>query len=174
MFAKHDEDIWYYDEVHPNALQNVNIIGFAFENVEVFSMDHDVIEEIVMENYKESFIYRHEEDDAIKKPFKMASVDFFRLELRKDKLEDTSHVCLDGMFSGTDEENIESLAQHFSIPDLVAITLFDTDRKEMVDFYIPWEGDSEYVNDAVIVEEKSKHISIKAMSKEFLEKHQKA
>lgn len=166
-FAKHPDEMWRYEKVHPDNLQKIDAVGFAFENVEVFSIDIEAVESIFFDNYSSNHYY---EDYLAKNRnalMTMKTVEFFRIRLSKETLETEKHVCLNGMFGDTDEESVEYLKNHFEYPDLVAITLFDFENKQMVDFYIPWVGDDDYHNEGVKITEEKTSIKIIAKSKNY-------
>ena len=162
MFAKHDDDIWYFDRVHPKELKQINIVGFGFENVEVFSMDSEVIEEIQFSVFPREL--SSVPDYIIDELSEIVFADSFHIKLKKDKLIDGRHISLNGMFGDTNEESIQYLKQHFSTPDLVSIILFDEERREKSSIYIPYEGESLYFNESVEITEEDKYIKISAMT----------
>lgn len=162
MFAKHDDDIWYFDRVHPKELKRIDTVGFSFENAEVFSMDSEVIEEIQISDFPKEFsdVSNYIIDELSETIF----ADYFHIKLKKDKLIDSRHISLNGMFSETTEENIQYLKQHFSTPDLVSVILFDVEHKEKASIYIPYEGESMYFNESLEITEESEYIKISAMT----------
>lgn len=175
MFAEHDKNIWYYTEVHPTHLKKIDIIGFAFENCEVLSMDFEVIENIDVYGYKDNFIISNKNNEGTPL-LHMPDCELIRIKLRKDALQTTKHISLDGMFKGTytdENEIIEASRQHFSSPDIVSIDLFDTGAKKRSNIYIPWTGESEYINDAVTIKEDNKYIIIEALNEELQKKKEK-
>lgn len=128
-------------------------------------MDSEVIEEIQISDFPEEF--SDVPDYIIDELSETVFADYFHIKLKKDKLIDSRHVSLNGMFGETTEENIQYLKQHFSTPDLVSVILFDVERKEKANIYIPYEGESMYFNESVEITEEDKYIKISAMTSEI-------